>query len=89
MGFFHLTFTDRYARRDNWLTRIDVRVKLIYILSMLAINIWAKKCFCVSLFSFHIVRFSAYTENFSSGNNKKDGIAIIICGYDASGQGIA
>ena len=55
MGFFHLTFTDRYARRDNWLTRIDVRVKLIYILSMLAINIWAKNVF-VS-FSFLFISF--------------------------------
>ncbi|MBM4055960.1 MAG: cobalt ECF transporter T component CbiQ [Planctomycetes bacterium] len=42
MGFLHHTFTDRFAQRDNWLTRIDVRVKLIYVVSLLAINLWAK-----------------------------------------------
>ncbi|MGQ3686398.1 MAG: cobalt ECF transporter T component CbiQ [Candidatus Loosdrechtia sp.] len=42
MGFLHQTFSDTYARRDNWLTRIDVRIKLLYIASLLLINLLAK-----------------------------------------------
>ena len=50
MDFFHHTFSDVYARQNNWLTRIDVRVKLFYIISLLAINLWAKNIFIPSLF---------------------------------------
>lgn len=42
MGFFHYTFSDMYARRDNWLTMLDVRVKLFYIISLLTVNLFAK-----------------------------------------------
>ncbi|MCF6150399.1 MAG: cobalt ECF transporter T component CbiQ [Candidatus Kuenenia sp.] len=55
MGFLHHTFTDRYTQRNNWLTRIDVRVKLIYLLSMLIANLWAKNAY-VSL-SFLFISF--------------------------------
>ena len=50
MDFFHHTFSDVYASQNNWLTRIDVRVKLFYIISLLAINLWAKNIFIPSLF---------------------------------------
>jgi len=50
MGFLHHTFSDVYARQNNWLTRIDVRVKLFYVISLLAINLWAKNIFIPSLF---------------------------------------
>lgn len=42
MGFLHHTFSDLYARRDNWLTRIDVRIKMLYVMALLSINVWAK-----------------------------------------------
>lgn len=42
MGFLHHTFSDLYARRDNWLTRIDVRIKMLYVISLLSLNVWAK-----------------------------------------------
>ncbi|MCC6324829.1 MAG: cobalt ECF transporter T component CbiQ [Candidatus Brocadia sp.] len=55
MGFLHHTFSDFYARRDNWLTRVDVRIKMLYVVSLLFINIWAKNvtvplCFFVASF---------------------------------------
>lgn len=50
MGFLHHTFSDTYARRNNWLTGIDVRVKLIYIVLLLAINLLAKHMFIPLLF---------------------------------------
>lgn len=49
MDFLHQTFSDTYARRDNWLTRIDVRIKLLYIASLLSINLLAKNA-CAPLF---------------------------------------
>lgn len=42
MGFLHHTFSDTYARRNNWLTRIDIRVKLLYFIFFLAINIFTR-----------------------------------------------
>lgn len=42
MGLIHYTFSDSYARKDNWLSSIDVRVKLVYIVSLLTINLIAK-----------------------------------------------
>lgn len=42
MGFLHHTFSDTYARRNNWLTRIDIRVKLLYFILLLAINIFTR-----------------------------------------------
>lgn len=45
MGFLHNTFSDIYARRDNWLTRIDVRIKLCYLVLILAANTWARNIF--------------------------------------------
>ncbi len=50
MGFLHHIFSDVYARQNNWLTRIDVRVKLFYVISLLAINLWAKNIFIPFLF---------------------------------------
>lgn len=50
MEFFHHTFSDMYARQNNWLTRVDVRVKLIYVISLLAINLLAKNIFISSVF---------------------------------------
>ncbi|MDN3515282.1 MAG: cobalt ECF transporter T component CbiQ [Candidatus Brocadia sp.] len=50
MDFFRHTFSDVYARQNNWLTRVDVRVKLFYVVSLLAINLWAKNIFIPSLF---------------------------------------
>lgn len=50
MAFFHHTFSDMYARQNNWLTRVDVRVKLFYVISLLAINLWAKNICIPSLF---------------------------------------
>lgn len=50
MGFLHHTFSDVYARQNNWLTRIDVRVKLLYLVPLLAINLWAKNIFIPLLF---------------------------------------
>lgn len=50
MGFFHHTFSDMYARQNNWLTRVDVRVKLFYLVSLLTINVWAKNVLIPSLF---------------------------------------
>ncbi|MDR4509467.1 MAG: cobalt ECF transporter T component CbiQ [Candidatus Brocadiaceae bacterium] len=52
MGFFHHTFSDIYAHRNNWLTNVDVRVKLFYLFSMLAINLWAKNVFPSLFFLF-------------------------------------
>ena len=45
MGFLHHTFSEVYARRNNWLTTIDVRVKLVYIVLLLAINLLTKNIF--------------------------------------------
>lgn len=42
MGFLHHTFSEVYARKNNWLTRVDIRVKLLYIISFLSINLLAK-----------------------------------------------
>ncbi|GAB63333.1 MAG: cobalt ECF transporter T component CbiQ [Candidatus Jettenia sp.] len=42
MGFLHHTFSEVYARKNNWLTRVDIRVKLLYIISLLSINVLAK-----------------------------------------------
>ncbi|HHT9137441.1 MAG TPA: cobalt ECF transporter T component CbiQ [Candidatus Wunengus sp. YC60] len=50
MGFFHHTFSDVYARRNNWLTGIDVRVKLVYIVLLLAINLLTKNIFIPLIF---------------------------------------
>ncbi|MEP9410888.1 MAG: cobalt ECF transporter T component CbiQ [Candidatus Brocadia sp.] len=50
MEFFHHTFSDVYARQNNWLTGIDVRVKLLYVISLLSINLWAKNIFIPLLF---------------------------------------
>ncbi len=50
MGFIHHTFSVVYAQRDNWLTRIDVRVKLFYLLSMLVINLVAKNVYVSAFF---------------------------------------
>lgn len=49
MDFLHHTFSDIYARQNNWLTRVDVRVKLFYIISLLAINVWVENI-CIPLF---------------------------------------
>lgn len=51
MGFIHNMFSDVYANRDNWLTRIDVRVKLFYVVVMLTINLLAKNIY-ISVFFF-------------------------------------
>ena len=53
MDFLHHTFSDLYARRDNWLTRIDVRLKMLYVFSLLSINLWAKNV-SVPLFFFSV-----------------------------------
>src|SRR3990167_4728015 len=45
MGFLHHTFSEVYARRNNWLTEVDVRVKLLYIVLLLAINLLTKNIF--------------------------------------------
>ncbi len=45
MGFFHHTFSDVYARQNNWLTRIDVRIKLLYVVALLAMNLLSKNVF--------------------------------------------
>ena len=45
MGFLHHTFSEVYARRNNWLTEVDVRVKLFYIVLLLAINLLTKNIF--------------------------------------------
>lgn len=45
MGFLHHTFSEVYARRNNWLTEVDVRVKLLYIVFLLAINLLTKNIF--------------------------------------------
>lgn len=37
--------SDVYARQNNWLTRLDVRVKLFYVISLLTINLLAKNIF--------------------------------------------
>ncbi|MBI2471969.1 MAG: cobalt ECF transporter T component CbiQ [Planctomycetes bacterium] len=50
MGFLHHTFSDVYARQNNWLTGVDVRVKLVYIVLLLAINLLAKNIFIPLLF---------------------------------------
>lgn len=50
MNFFHHTFSDAYARRNNWLTKIDVRIKLVYIVLLLAINLLAKDIFIPMVF---------------------------------------
>ncbi len=50
MEFLHHTFSDVYARQNNWLTRVDVRVKLFYAISLLSINLWAKNMFIPLLF---------------------------------------
>src|SRR3990172_2026426 len=42
VGLIHYTFSDSYARKDNWLSSIDVQVKLVYIVSLLTINLIAK-----------------------------------------------
>lgn len=53
MDFLHHTFSDVYARQNNWLTRIDVRLKIIYVISLLSINLWAKNV-SVPLFFFSV-----------------------------------
>ena len=45
MGFLHHTFSDVYARQNNWLTRLDVRVKLFCVISLLTLNLLAKNIF--------------------------------------------
>ncbi len=50
MGFLHHTFSDVYARQNNWLTRIDVRVKLFYVISLLVMNLLAKNILISILF---------------------------------------
>lgn len=50
MGFIHHSFSDVYAHRDNWLTRIDVRLKLFYLFSMLTINLFAKNIYISAFF---------------------------------------
>ena len=50
MGFMHHTFSDVYAHRDNWLTRIDVRVKLFYVIAMLTINLFARNIYISAFF---------------------------------------
>ena len=50
MGFLHHTFSDVYSRQDNWLTRLDVRIKLFYVISLLMINLWTKNIFISLLF---------------------------------------
>lgn len=52
LEFLHHIFSDVYARQNNWLTRIDVRVKLFYIVSMLLINVWARNVFLPVFFFF-------------------------------------
>lgn len=50
MGFLHHIFSDVYARRNNWLTEVDVRVKLLYIVLLLAINLLTKNIFIPLIF---------------------------------------
>lgn len=45
MEFLHHAFSDVYARKDNWLTRIDVRIKLLHLVFLLTINLMAKNYF--------------------------------------------
>ena len=50
MEFLHHIFSDVYTRQNNWLTRMDVRVKLFYVVLLLAINLWAKNIFISLIF---------------------------------------
>lgn len=50
MGFLHHTFSDIYTRQDNWLTKTDVRIKLLYIVLLLTINLWSQNIFVSLLF---------------------------------------
>ena len=50
MGFIHNTFSDVYAHKDNWLTRIDVRVKLFYLATMLTVNLFARNIYISAFF---------------------------------------
>jgi len=50
MGFIHHSFSDVYAHKDNWLTGIDARVKIFYLVTMLTINLFAKNIYISSFF---------------------------------------
>ncbi|HHT9130613.1 MAG TPA: cobalt ECF transporter T component CbiQ, partial [Candidatus Brocadiaceae bacterium] len=43
-------FSDVYARQNNWLSRIDVRIKLFYVISLLVMNLLAKNILIPLLF---------------------------------------
>ncbi|KAB2837073.1 MAG: hypothetical protein F9K48_00005, partial [Candidatus Brocadia sp.] len=60
MDFLHHTFSDVYARQNNWLTRIDVRLKMLYVMSLLSINLWAQNV-SVPLFFFSVSFISLFS----------------------------
>lgn len=56
MEFLHHAFSDVYARKDNWLTRVDVRIKLLHLIFLLTINLLAKNySISLGLFSLSFV----------------------------------
>ncbi|MCF6157997.1 MAG: cobalt ECF transporter T component CbiQ [wastewater metagenome] len=57
MGFFHHTFSDTYARRDNWLTTIDIRIKLLSVVCFLVVNLLARNIYTSLFFLFASVIF--------------------------------
>ena len=46
------TFSDVYAKRDNWLTRMDARIKLAFAVALLFLNLFGGAV--VSLFIFAV-----------------------------------
>ncbi len=88
------TFSDIFAKRDNWLTRVDARVKLISALLLVIINLWSGSVvssiiFTVSILCLAILRIPVRTiffrllEPFGVA-----GIAILIKIYFAGWSGI-
>jgi cobalt/nickel transport system permease protein len=52
---FTETFSGIYAKRDNWLTRLDARVKVISALFLLMLNLWGNATISVPIFAASIL----------------------------------
>ena len=91
MGFLHHTFSEVYARRNNWLTEVDVRVKLLYIVLLLAINLLAKNIFIPLLFLSVSFILLLSVKNPFYGDTPEHVITIVICSlhlaYQRSARG--
>ena len=88
------TFSDIFAKRDNWLTRVDARVKVSSALLLVIINLWSGSVissiiFTVSILCLAILRIPVRTiffrllEPFGVA-----GVAILVKIYFAGWPGI-